>query len=400
MVRRLSNAKIITDGRIIEGSDILYSADPERAGTILDVIPAGQASSDDVYVTDLDGAYVAPGFIDIHCHGGDGFEFIDATEEAILRALELHKNGGTRVLYPTLSAASFETYDRVLTCFANITGKLPLEVPGFHLEGPYLSPQYCGAQNASYIHEPREEEYVPFFEKHGALIKRWSYAPETDPERTFLRFLLEHDVVPAIAHSAAEYAEILPAYEAGLRLVTHLYSCTSTIVRRQGFRHIGVIESAYLLDGMYTEAIADNRHLPPELLRLIVKLKGEERVALITDAIRPAGLSDGEAGESGGVGYIVEDGVAKLTDRSAFAGSVATTGTLLRCAAEAGIPLEKTVRMLTETPAAIMRLPGKGRIAKGYDADFTMIREDLTVAGPENLIPNEPECGNSRKGER
>lgn len=380
MVKRLSNARIITDGTIFDGYDILYTEEEGKPGKILDVISADLPSPDGVGKTDMEGFCIAPGFVDIHCHGGNGFEFMDATEEAILGALELHKEGGTRVLFPTLSAAPFETYDRVLTCFAKIRRKLPLEVPGFHLEGPYLSSAYCGAQNTSYIHAPREEEYVPFFEKHGALIKRWSYAPELDPDRKFLHFLLDHGVIPAIAHSAAEYAEILPAYEEGLRLVTHLYSCTSTIVRKQGFRRLGVIESAYLLDDMYVEAIADNRHLPPELLRLIVKGKGEEKVAWITDAIRPAGLADGETGESGGIGFIVEDGVAKLTDRSAFAGSIATTGRLLKSASDAGIPIEKAVRMLTEIPAKIMGLSSKGRIAKGFDADFTVIHDSLDVS--------------------
>ena len=193
--------------------------------------------------------------------------------------------------------------------------------------------------------------------------------------------LNEHNVIGSMAHSAAEYADVVRALAHGCRLVTHLYSCTSTITRHQGFRHLGIIESAYLLDDMFVEAIGDGCHLPPELLRLIVKLKGAERVCLITDAIRHAGMENCDLVQGGtqSVPYIIEDGVAKLADRSAFAGSIATTQRLLKCAVDAKIDLADAVRMLTETPAAVMGLKHKGRVAPGFDAQFTVFDENLNV---------------------
>lgn len=360
----LINANVITDGSVLRGIDIVT-----ENGKITDVLKNDGSREG----KDYSDSYVAPGFIDIHCHGGDNCEFSFGDEESIKWAAQIHFDHGTRVLYPTLSANSFENYYKILEVMEKVAHELPVEIPGVHLEGPFLNPEMCGAQNSEYIFAPRKDKYEPLVERFGKLIKRWSYAPEFDKKGEFLEFLLKHDIVPAIAHSAAEYGDVLAAYGSGNRLVTHLYSCTSTITRHSGFRRLGIIETAYLLDDMFVEAIGDGRHLPPELFRLIVKQKGKERVVLVTDAIAPAGhFEDGTTGLSSGVAYIVEDGVAKLIDKSAFAGSIATTDVLLKRSIEAGISLADSVYMLTQSPANAMGLTNKGRIAPGYDAQFTI----------------------------
>ena len=373
MKRFLTGARIVTGGKIIDGMDIEV-----ENGTVLGIVPHVPFRAD---ALDLCGMYIAPGFIDMHVHGGDGFEFIDGTEEAFRRACALHAGKGTRVLFPTISAAPAEVMYRALETAERVMKDLPAEIPGIHLEGPYLSADMCGAQDTSVIRRPDPKEYLPLLERFAPIISRWSYAPEKDEDGAFLKALNRYGVVPAIANSAAEYAQILPAYENGLRLVTHLYSATSTVTRHGGFRHLGVIESAFLLDEMDVEAIADGCHLPAELMRMIVKIKGADHVALITDAIRHAGMTniDHVSGGTERIPYIIEDGVAKLADRSAFAGSIATTEQLLKRTAAAGIPLTDTVRMMTETPARIMKLPRKGRIAPGCDASFTVFDENLNV---------------------
>ncbi len=369
---RLTNGKIISSGKVIDEVDILV-----ESGIIIDVVP----STPDAASIDLKGNYIAPGFIDLHCHGAMGFEFMDGTEEAYFKICEKHAKHGTKVMYPTFSAADFNLLFKALETFETVKDKLPLAVPGVHLEGPYFALEMSGAQNPKFIHEPRAEEYIPIIERFGHLISRWSYAPELDEDNKFLDYLVAHSITPAIGHSAAEYSHVLSAFEKGNRLVTHLYSCTSTITRHGGFRHLGIIESAYLLDDMYVEAIADGCHLPPELLRLIVKQKGTERVTLITDATRAGGMTAEEfnGGDSGGMKFIIEDGVAKLPDRSAFAGSIATVDRLLKQTVSAGISLEDTVKMLTETPADIMGLKNKGKIENGYDAQFTVFDENLNI---------------------
>ena len=379
MYQLLTGARIITNGRIIDGMDIRISN-----GKILDILPHEPFEAG---ARDLSGMYIAPGFIDLHIHGGDGYEFIDGTEEAFLRISALHASKGTRVLYPTISATTTNVMYRALETAEKIIHDTDVEIPGVHLEGPYLSREMCGAQNTDVIRLPDPNEYLPILERFSPIIARWSYAPENDDGGAFLSALNRYCVTPAIAHSAAEYGHILPAYENGLRLVTHLYSATSTVTRHGGFRHLGVIESSFLLDEMDVEAIADGCHLPAELLRMIVKIKGVSHTALITDAIRHAGMTniDNTVGGTKRIPYIIEDGVAKLADRSAFAGSIATTQQLLQKTVKAGIPLADTVRMMTETPARIMKLAQKGRIAPGFEACFTVFDENLNVQ-PKDII--------------
>ena len=367
MKKFYQNGVIVTDGVMLRDLGILV-----EEGRIVDLLPSAPEDCESV---DLGGNYLLPGLIDLHCHGGDGAEFIDGTEESILRACQLHADHGTRVLYPTISAADYETTYRALEGLEACRDRMPLEIPGAHLEGPYLAPEMCGAQDTGVIRLPDPKEYEALWERFGSLIARWSYAPERDGDGRFLAFLTEKGITPATAHSAAEYSHMQEALAGGNRLVTHLFSCTSTITRHGGFRHLGVIESAFLLDEIYAEAIADGSHLPPELLRMIVKIKGSDRVCLITDAIRFAGRQSGEVG--GAVPYVIEDGVAKLADRSAFAGSIATADVLIERTVKAGISLPETVRMMTETPAAVMGLSRKGRIARGYDATFTVLDADL-----------------------
>ena len=369
----LTNGRIITDGAVLEQTDVLI-----EDGKILALDHAGCLAADEVI--DLRGNYLTPGFIDLHCHGGDGYEFIDATEEAFLNACAIHAAHGTRVLYPTISATDYDTMYRVLETAEKVIPQCPLEIPGIHLEGPYLSLEMSGGQDPAYIKAPDPAEYEALLSRFGHLIARWTYAPEQDDGR-FLHALNRCGVTPAIGHSAAQYSQILPAYENGCRLVTHLYSCTSTITRSGGFRRLGVIESTYLLDDMYAEAIADGCHLPADLLKLIIKLKGTDRVCLITDAIRFGGVNATTPllGGTQSMPYIIEDGVAKLADRSAFAGSIATTDMLLQRSVQAGIPLADVVKMMTQTPAEAMGLTTKGRIAPGYDAQFTVLDQDLQI---------------------
>ncbi len=367
------NADVVTDGAVLGLRDVVC-----ENGRILENCPAGTGRGDEI--RDLCGAYLAPGFIDLHCHGAGGYEFIDGTPEAVIGAAAVHAAHGTRVLFPTISACSFDTAWRALETLEAARNDCGLRIPGVHLEGPYLSPEMSGAQEPGCITAPVEEDYTRLWNRFGSLIARWTYAPERDEDGRFLKFLRTHGIVPSMGHSAAEYDCVLRAFEGGCCLVTHFYSCTSTVIRRGGFRKLGIIESAWLLDELYVEAIADGCHLPPELLRLILKIKGTDHVALITDAIRYAGTeSTGAVGGSGSVAYVIEDGVAKLADRSAFAGSIATTGRILRVTCDAGISLGDAVKMLTRVPAEIMGLSSLGRIAPGYDAVFTAFDKNLKI---------------------
>lgn len=375
MITKIKNGRLVLSDRIEEKN--LYIENGKITAITGDDLPF-----DDEF--DAGGAYVAPGFIDIHVHGGGGFEFADGTEEALVNAANIHFAHGTTTLYPTISAYDYEKTAAalgVIEKYGKSDGVKP-HIYGCHLEGPYFSPEQSGAQDPSFIRTPDEAEYKKLVARYASVIKRWSYAPELDGADKFLDFLNENRIVASAAHTDAELSHIKKAYEHGMKLITHLYSCTSTIKRRQGFRILGVTEAAYYFDGITVEAIADGCHLPPELLALIYKLKGAERVCLVTDAIRHGGMENAENDtcQNGNMPYIIEDGVAKLADRSAFAGSIATADCLVRtCVKKAGIPLCDAVKMITETPAKTMGLERKGKLEKGFDADVVVFDSDVNV---------------------
>jgi len=333
---------------------------------------------------DANGGYVSPGFIDIHVHGGDGYEFVDGTFDALKNAANIHAVHGTTTIYPTISAFD---YDKTVTALEAVSkykdrDEILPNIYGVHLEGPYFSPKQSGAQDPSFIRTPDESEYNKLYDNYGDIIKRWSYAPELAGSDKFLSFLNEKNIVAAAGHTDAEFEHIKAAYENGMKLITHLYSSTSTITRKSGFRILGVIETAFLYDDIDVETIADGCHLPAELLKLIYKIKGDDHMCLVTDSIRYGGMDNIEnvECENGNVPYIIEDGVAKLADRSAFAGSVATCDTLVRvCVKKVGIPLVSAIKMITENPARIMNLKNKGKLEVGYDADIVIFDDDINV---------------------
>jgi len=215
-------------------------------------------------------------------------------------------------------------------------------------------------------------------------ISRWSAAPELKGSKEFAETLMQCNILPAIAHSDAIYEEVVDAFNWGFTHITHLYSATSGVCRRGCFRYAGIIEASYLIDDMTVEIIADGIHLPASLLQLIYKIKGPGKIALITDSMRAAGMPEGKSilgSLSNGQEVVVEDGVAKLPDRTAFAGSVATADRLVRTMVNiAGIPLLETIQMITATPARIMGIDKtKGSLEKGKDADVVIFDDDINI---------------------
>lgn len=377
---KIINGKIITAYRIIENASLLISD-----GIITEISDKHIAEAAD-RVLDAGGNYISPGFIDIHVHGGGGSDFMDATVHDFLTIAATHLQYGTTAMVPTTLTAEKEDLIHTLDVYskANAVNKAGAQFMGMHIEGPYLAMSQRGAQDPKYIRNPDKKEYGEIIEKFGEIIARWSAAPELDGAMEFGRYLQAHDILPAMAHTDAVYDDVINAFQNGYTLATHFYSAMSGVTRRNAFRYAGVIESVYLMDEIDVEIIADGVHLPAPLLKLIYKVKGVDRIALITDAMRAAGTAPGESilgSKANGLKVIVEDGVAKLPDRSSFAGSVATADRLVRTMIHtAGVPLTETIRMMTLNPARIMKADKhKGSVAIGKDADIVIFDEDITI---------------------
>jgi len=334
---------------------------------------------------DAKGKYIAPGFIDLHVHGGGGHDFLDNTEEAFLKAAEMHAKHGTTSMLPTTLAGDMNELYGVLSLYdqANQHNSKGSQFLGIHLEGPYFAKSQAGAQNPDYIKNPDPKEYKDILSRFP-FIKRWSAAPELDGAMEFGQYIVSNGIVASIGHTDAIYEDTLRAFENGYSLITHLYSCMPGVTRRNAYRYAGVIEGAYLIDEMNVEIIADGIHLPASLLKLVYKIKGPSRIALITDSMRGAGMPDGESilgSLSKGMKVLLEDGVAKLLDRSAFAGSVATTDRLVRNMINlAGATINEAVQMASTTPATIMGISDrKGSLNTGKDADIVIFDENIQI---------------------
>ncbi|MEM1484935.1 N-acetylglucosamine-6-phosphate deacetylase [Oscillospiraceae bacterium PP1C4] len=377
----IKNARIVGKDYIFNGCILM------KNGVIAQVCEAPQLLiQEDTQVIDAQGNYVCAGFIDIHTHGAGGSDYMDGTVHCMIEASKMHLRHGTTSIYPTTLTSTMEELFQTLDNFQQAKQAMRGEcnLLGLHLEGPYFSMEQRGAQDPRYIKNPDENEYRRIVEYAGDSIARWSVAPELLGAIQMGDYLVKNNILPSIGHSNAEYSDVLHAYHHGYTHVTHLYSGMSTITRKGGFRHLGVIESAYAIEDLTVEIIADGCHLPPELLRMVYRFKGADKVCLVTDSMRCAGQATAKSivgSLSNGQEVLIEDGVAKLMDRSAFASSIATADRLVRVMyKEAKVDLCDCITMMTLTPAKVMNIDAqKGSIACGKDADIVIFDENIEV---------------------
>src|SRR5580692_3384966 len=377
---KIHNGRVLTPGGILPRGTVVV-----RDG-IIDGVVAGDVEVGEATVIDAGGRYVSPGLIGLHVHGGGGYDFMDGTVEAFLGVAALHARYGTTAMLPTTLTCPLEKLYQILEVYreavlANRMGGA--RFLGVHLEGPYLALSQRGAQDGGSIRRPQAAEYRSILDRAPDLIRRWSAAPELEGALEFGRFLRDRGIVVSFAHTDALYDETLEGYRNGFTLATHLYSCMNGVTRRGVHRYAGAVECAYLVPEIDVELIADGVHLPAALLQLAYRIKGAERTVLVTDAMRAAGMGEGASilgGLDGGLPVIVEDGVAKLPDRTAFAGSVATADRLIRTMISVGVPLAEAVQMMTATPARIIGVgSSKGSLEVGKDADIILFDADINV---------------------
>ena len=371
MLTQLINARILTpQGWLKDGSVLI------RGGKILEVTNCDLAVIG-AQLIDVKGMHVLPGGVEIHAHGGGGRDFMECTEDAFRGAVQTHMKYGTTSIFPTLSSSTVPMIEQAAETCTRMMAEKDSPILGLHLEGHYLNMAMAGGQMPENIKNPDPNEYIPIVE-NWHCIKRWDAAPELPGAMQFGKYITGKGILASVAHTQAEFEDIRTAYEAGYTHATHFYNAMPGFHKRREYKYEGTVESIYLMDDMTVEVVADGIHVPPTILRLVYKIKGVERMCDITDAMACAASDNKEAFDPR---VIIEDGVCKLADHSALAGSVATMDRLIRTMVQkADIPLADAVRMVSETPARIMNgYDRKGSLQKGKDADIIVMDEDLKI---------------------
>ena len=375
----IGNGNVVLKDRVTESGSVLVE-DGKIVGINVPCPPNAEA-------VDAKNGYILPGFIDLHVHGGGDADFMDGTVEAFCQAARAHCAHGTTALCPTTMTCPDELLEETIDLFLEAKDRpdTGAQLLGLHLEGPFFSAASKGAQPISEQRLPTEEMLNGILDRAQGNILRWDAAPELDHMDLFAKTVTERGVMASVAHTSATATRAMEAYDWGFNHATHFYNAMSTFHKVNGIVHSGVIEATYLRDDVTIELIGDGCHIPKESMLLALRIKGPDRIALITDAMRAAGTNDIHSilgARATGVPVVVKDDVAQLPDFSSYAGSIATMDRCLRTAhVKYGIPLEDVSKMLSLTPA---RLCGcettKGSLEVGKDADIVIMTPDFQVS--------------------
>lgn len=369
----LKNAKIVLKDRVIEG-DIL-TAD----GIIRDIIdrksPVKAETLEVENSIDLDGKYVVPGFIDVHIHGSNGADAMDGTAEALKTISSYIATKGTTKFLATTLTSSKEELINVLKIAADLQNKEldGATIFGVHMEGPYFDIEYKGAQNEKYMKPATEKEIKDYLDVKPGLVKMMSLSPHTEQSIETVKFLKENGVIVSVGHSAAKFNDVMKAVDAGLSHSTHTFNGMRGINHREP----GVAGAVLISDKINAEVIFDKVHIHPEIVRLMIKAKGTDKVVCITDAMAATGLPNGNY-KLGELDVYVKDGEARLKSNDSLAGSVLTLDKAFRHVIELGYPIYEAVK-LTSTNAAVEFGLNAGAIEVGKEADFTILDDSYNV---------------------
>lgn len=368
---------------VVEGARVLLGPPGDLVlenGRIREVVPSGTPRPEGARRIDARGLVAAPGFVDLHVHGGAGSDFMDASDDAFRVSGEFHAGGGTTAYLPTTATESPEA---VLACIdaaarAREQGLGGVRILGVHVEGPYMAPTKHGCHDPGFVRRPSREENRALLDR-APIVRRITLAPEVPGVMGFIRDCAAAGIVPSGGHSEATLDQTLEALDAGMSMITHLYSAMSTIVKQGPFRVPGMLEAALLDDRLATELIADLKHVSKDLLRLAMKSKAERSVCFVTDAMRGAGMPDGTYafGSARGTKAVVENGVARNLANTGFASSTVRMVDLVRNAVEAcGLDLESAVRRASLVPATIAGVAHRfGTLEPGKEADLVLLAE-------------------------
>ena len=375
---------IIKNGRIILPTSVI-NADIRVENDRITDIRSGLFATNGEQIVDANGAYVSAGFVDIHTHGGNGADFMDCTFDALKTALSFHRDNGTTTVLPTSCTAPKEQILKFLQFYKDkINADLGIRIAGVHLEGPYLSKKNKGAQKEEDLQVPSVDDYSYILD-NASTIKTLTLSPELDGADRMVKRLKDKGITICGGHDDGIYPDFMPAINNGLTHLTHLYCAMSELRFVDGVRNIGLREYGLIDDNLTAEIIADNKHIPPMLAKLIIKCKGADKVCVVSDSLRCAGLKKDGALYTLGSGENAQkvkigDGVAVLEDGSRFAGSITSVRQMVKNLIGAGIPLVDAVKMGTLTPSAIIGMDNEiGSLEVGKKADICILDNDFNL---------------------
>ncbi|WP_106768566.1 N-acetylglucosamine-6-phosphate deacetylase [Paenibacillus faecalis] len=358
----------------IRGEHIVFAGEASAMPSDLD-------QSEAEIIRDQSDHYIIPGFIDIHVHGGNGEDFMDSDQKVLDTITSYHCSQGTTAMLATTMTAPKKAIDSVLKEVHEYRQqKMPYtRLEGVHLEGPFISPKWPGAQNPEHI-VPASIEWLEEWEKsYPGLVKQVTLAPEREGALEAIAWLKEHGITAALGHTDASYDEVLNAIDAGLSHGVHTFNAMTGLHHRNP----GTVGAMLSDDRLSAEIIADGIHVHPAGIRILERMKQNEKLILITDAMSATGMPDGEY-TLGDLPVIVKDGVAKLKgERDSLAGSTLTMikgfQFLIR---EIGVSMERASEIASLNPAKRLGISHRtGLLKKGYQADVLLLNSDLDIDG-------------------
>jgi N-acetylglucosamine-6-phosphate deacetylase len=365
------NGRLIFPNGIRDGLDLVV-----ESGMITAI--RGQAPAMGEQILDLQGNYLAPGFIDVHVHGAMGRDAMQATGKAFRTICDYHASGGTTSLLLTTATAPVKTILKVVSEVRAQKTSIK-QIAGVHVEGPFISKAKAGAQRVSLMRKPTKKMCAPLLEQSDT-IRRMTIAPELPGAIQLIDELRQNGISVSGGHSDAWEDDAREAFEHGMNSVTHTFNCMSSTRRRGIDRVAGLLEFAMSEPKIICELIADGHHVSSTLMKMLYRAKGVRGICLVTDATAGAGLPDGSKFSLYGTKCITEAGVCLLADRSALAGGASRMIDLVRTmVTKVGVPLHEAVAMATDTPAFVIGLTSKGQFKIGGDADLVVISPELEV---------------------
>lgn len=384
----LKNARIITPTYTYESGWLLT-----REGKIAAYAPYNAPNFEDVQTINADGLTLLPGFIDVHAHGGNGYDVMDGAIESLAGIAQFYAKSGVTSFLPSTWTDSNENTLNALTAIADIQGEQTLgaTIIGAHLEGPYLSAEKCGAQHADFIRRADPNEALEFLDLD--IIRLLAVAPEFKQNQWLITEAVKRGITVSVAHSAAKYDDIRFATTLGLSHATHTYNAMTPLNHREP----GVVGAVLSLDNITCELIADLVHVHPAAINILWKTKGVDNIVLITDSVKLAGMPDGEYHFSH-QDVEMRDGTVRIRETGTLSGTTLTMNEALHNFMYAtGESLETVWQTASLNPARVANVSNtKGSITIGKDADLVLVDDEmnvyLTIVGGRIVYQHQPEA--------